>query len=165
MILPPFHQRTATYNLILACSAFRTNLIFQKGIEMGDERSGARQSGGVNISGGTVTVGGDIVGRDKIVGTEISRVQLDQILRPIEEAVRTAPPEKQPEAMQKLEELKAQAAKGENAEDGVVAKLVKGLVGLIPGAVSAVVSAFATPLLGGIAGPVTKHVLNEIQGK
>jgi hypothetical protein len=132
---------------------------------MGDEKSGARQSSGVNISGGAVTVGGDIVGRDKVVGTEISRGQLDQILHPVEEAVRKAPPEKQLEAMQKLEELKAQAAKGKHAEDGVVAKLVKGLVGLIPGAVSGVVSAFATPLLGGIAGPVTKYVLDEIQGK
>src|SRR5712692_10015686 len=126
---------------------------------MDDEKSGTRQSGGINISGGTVTVGGDIVGRDKIVGTEISRVQLDQILRPIKDAVRTAPPEKQPEAMQKLDELKTQAAKGKNAEDSVVAMLVKGLIGLIPGALSAVVGAFATPLLGGIAGPITKHVL------
>jgi hypothetical protein len=132
---------------------------------MGDEKSGARQSGGVNISGGSLTVGGDIVGRDKIVGTEISKVQLDQILRPVEEAVRAAPPENQPLAKQKLQELKAEAAKGKDADDGAVAKLVKGLVGLIPGAVSAVVSAFATPLLGGIAGPVTKYVLDEIQGK
>lgn len=33
-----------------------------------------------------------------------------------------------------------------------MAKLVDGLVGLVPGAASAVVSAFPTPLLGGIAG-------------
>jgi len=132
---------------------------------MRDEKSGARQSGGVNISGGTVAVGGDIVGRDKIAATENSRVQLDQILRPVEDAVRTASRENQSKARQKLEDLKAEAVKGKNAEDGVVAKLVKGLVGLVPSAVGAVVSAFATPLLGGIAGPVTKYVLDEIQGK
>ena len=132
---------------------------------MGDEKSGTRQSGGVNISGGAVTVGGDIVGRDKIVGTEISQVELNQILRPVEDAIRAASPENQLQAKQKLEELKAEVAKGKSADDGVVAKLVKGLVGLIPGAVSAVVSAFATPILGGIAGPVTKYVLDEIQGK
>ena len=79
--------------------------------------------------------------------------------------MRTASPEKQADAMQKVKELKAEAAKGKDADDGVVAKLVKGLVGLIPSAVSAVVSAFATPILGGIAGPVTKYVLDEIQGK
>src|SRR6266446_824672 len=111
---------------------------------MGDEKSNVGQSGGVNIGGGTVTVGGDIVGRDKIVGTEISHVQLDQIFRPLEEAVRTAPPERRAEAMQKLEE---------------------GLVGLVPTAVSAVVGAFATPLLGAFAGPATKYVLDKIQGR
>jgi hypothetical protein len=31
--------------------------------------------------------------------------------------------------------------------------------------VSAVVSAFATPLLGGIAGPTTQFVLDKLQGK
>src|SRR6266478_2103641 len=124
---------------------------------MGDEKSNVGQSGGVNIGGGTVTVGGDIVGRDKIVGTEISHVQLDQIFRPLEEAVRTAPPERRAEAMQKLEELKSEAAKGKNAKDG--------LVGLVPTAVSAVVGAFATPLLGAFAGPATKYVLDKIQGR
>jgi hypothetical protein len=46
-----------------------------------------------------------------------------------------------------------------------MAKLVNGIVGLVPGAVSAVVSAFGTPILGGVAGPVTKFVLDELQGK
>ncbi len=134
-------------------------------MKMENDKSTTGQSGGVNISGGSVTVGGDIVGRDKIVGTQISQVQLDQAFRPLDEAVRAAVPEKRADAMQKLKELKAEAAKGKDAEDGVVAKLVKGLVGLIPGAVSSVVSAFATPILGGVAGPVTKFVLDEIQGK
>jgi hypothetical protein len=132
---------------------------------MNNEKRAADQSGGVSISGGTVTVGGDVFGGDKIVGTAISNVQLDQIFRPIEESVRTALPANQPEATQKLEELKSEAAKGKNAKDGTVAKLVEGLVGLVPGAVSAVVSAFATPLLGGVAGPATKYVLDKIQGK
>jgi hypothetical protein len=134
-------------------------------MDMDNKKRGTSQSGGVNISGGTVSVGGDIVGRDKVVGTEISKVQLDQILRPVEEAVRAAAPANQTDAMQKLDELKTEAAKGKNAEDGVVAKLVDGLVGLVPSAVSAVASAFGTPLLGGIAGPATKYVLDKIQGK
>jgi hypothetical protein len=103
---------------------------FSKGIQMDDEKRGTTQSGGVNITGGTVSVGGDIIGHDKIVGTEISKVQLDQILRPVEEAVRTAAPVNQPEAMQKLDELKTEAAKGKNAKDNVVAKLIDGLVSL-----------------------------------
>lgn len=124
---------------------------------MAEEKPG---SGGVNISGGNVNVGGDIVGRDKITGTQISSNQLDAIFRPLEKAV-----EQQPEAAQNVEALKNEAAKGKQADDGVMAKLVKGIAGLVPGAVSAVVSAFATPILGGVAGPVTEYVLDEIQGK
>src|ERR1700682_4950454 len=117
------------------------------------------QSGGVNISGGSkVKVGGDVVGRDKI--TMISRAQIDAAFGPVAQAVA-----QHPEAAQKLKELKTEAAKEKKAKDGVMAKLVKGIVALVPGAVSAVVSTFATPILGGIVGPVTKYVLDEIQGK
>ena len=132
---------------------------------MNDEAKTPRQSGGVNISGGNVTVGGDIVGRDKIVGAEISSVQLEQVFRPLAEAVRGAPPAVQQEAAQKVEDLKKEAAKGKSATDSVMAKLVEGIVGLVPGAVSAIAGAFGTPLLAGIAGPATKYVLDKIQGK
>ena len=121
------------------------------------------QSGGINIPGTVGTVHGDMVGRDKIVGAP-SPAALDDALRPVIEAIRAAPDDKKPEAEAKLTALKQEATKGKNADDSVVAKLVDGLVGLVPGAVSAVVSAFATPVLGGIAGPVTKFVLNKLQG-
>src|SRR5205823_11260299 len=107
------------------------------------------QSGGVNITGSVGSVGGDIVGRDKIVGVP-SAAALDDALRPVSEAVRAAPPQAQPEAEAKLAALKQEVAKGKDANDGVIAKLVDGLVGLIPAAASAVVSAFATPILGGL---------------
>jgi len=125
------------------------------------------QSGGVNISGGAVHIGGDVVGRDKItnVTTGLSGDQLNQLFAPLISALRAAPPEKQNEAMQKAEELKKEVAKGKEANDGVMAKIVDGLVALVPGAVGAVVGMFATPILGGIAGPVTKYVLDKIQGK
>lgn len=126
------------------------------------------QSGGVNISGGgSVNIGGDVVGRDKItnVTTGLSGDQLNQLFAPLINALRAAPSEKQNEAMQKAEELKKEIAKGKEANDGVIAKIVDGLVALVPGAVSAVVGMFATPILGGLAGPVTKYVLDKIQGK
>ena len=131
---------------------------------MGDEAKAPKQSGGVNITG-NVTVGGDVVGRDKIVGTEISSVQLEQIFRPLREAVHNAPPAVQQEAAQKVEELEKEAAKGKSATDKVMAKLVDGIVGLMPGAVSAIAGAFGTPLLAGVAGPATQYVLDKIQGK
>jgi hypothetical protein len=125
------------------------------------------QSGGVNISGGTVHIDGDVVGRDKIttVTTGLSGDQLNQLFAPLMSALRAAPPEKQKEAMQKAEELRKEVAKGKKANDGVMAKIVDGLVALAPGAIGAVVGLFATPILGDIAGPVTKYVLDKIQGK
>ena len=126
------------------------------------EKTVQGQSGGVNISGKVNFVGGDIVGRDKLVGAP-SAAALDDALRPLIEAVRAAPAEARPEAETKLTALQQEAAKGEKADDGVIAKLVDGLVGLVPGAASAAISAFATPILGGIAGPVTGFVLDKIR--
>jgi hypothetical protein len=128
------------------------------------EKTGQGQSGGVNISGQVGSVGGDIVGRDKITGVP-SPAALDGALRPVTEAIGTAPAEARAEAEAKLAALKEEAAKGNDANDGVVAKLVDGLVELVPAATSAVVSAFATPILGGIAGPVTGFVLDKLRGK
>lgn len=126
------------------------------------------QSSGFRINaGGNVTIGGDVVGRDKITTTTtgLSGDELNQVFLPLINALRAAPPEKQTEAMQKAEDLKKEVAKGEKADDGVMADIVEGLVALIPGAIGSVVSMFATPILGGIAGPVTKYVLNKIQKK
>jgi hypothetical protein len=35
---------------------------------------------------------------------------------------------------------------------------------MVPGAIGAVVNMFATPMLRGIAGPVTKSVLDKLKG-
>jgi len=120
--------------------------------------------GGVSISGTVGSVGGDIVGGDKIVGTA-SAAAIAEAFAPLRQALAAAPAAARPEAEAKLAELQKEAGKGKQAEDGVLAKLVDGIVGLVPGATSAVVSAFATPILGGIAGPVTGYVLDKLRGK
>lgn len=129
-----------------------------------NDKTGAGQSGGVNISGSVGSVSGDIVGQDKITGAPFM-AQLDSALRPLAVAIEAAPAEKRVEVESKLSALKQEAAKGKSADDGVIAKLVDGLVGLVPGAASAVVNAFATPILGAIAGPVTGFVLDKLRGK
>jgi hypothetical protein len=132
---------------------------------MDDDKGSRSQSGGVSIGGrARVTVGGSIVGGDMTVTNygEMSNTQLNEIFRPIHDAVQQSSPEKQAEAAPKIEALKSEAAKGEKANDGVMAALVHGIVKLVPGAVSAVTSAFGTPLLSGIAGPVTRIVLKDI---
>ena len=128
------------------------------------KKTGEGQSGGVNIGGRVGSVGGDIVGRDKITGAP-STAALDAALQPLAQAIGAAPAQARAEAEAKLGALKREAAKGEGADDGVMAKLVDGLVGLVPEAAGTVVSVFATPLLGGIAGPVTGFVLDKLRGK
>lgn len=130
---------------------------------MGD-RASEGQSGGVNIAGSVGSVGGNIVGRDMTSSSvnAAPSAAFEDALRPLVDAVRAAPEDKRVQAEAKLAELKQEAAKGTAANDGVIATLLNGLVGLVPGAVTAVVSAFATPVLGAIAGPVTKIVLGNL---
>jgi hypothetical protein len=112
--------------------------------------------GGVTITGSDVnTGGGDIVGRDKI----------QHVFGPIGKVIETAGPSEKAAAEEKFRALKEEVSKGKHADDSVVAKLVEGLVGLVPGAVAGIVGAFASPVLSGLAGPVTKNVLDKIQGK
>ena len=126
------------------------------------EKPGEGQ-GGVNISGTIGSVGGDIVGRDKTVITH--QGGLDDALGPLVAAIRAAPADVRTDAENKLAELKQETGKGNQANDSVIAKLVDGLVALVPGAARAVVSVFATPVLAELAGPVTKFVLDKIGGK
>jgi hypothetical protein len=130
---------------------------------MGDERNDGR-SGGVNITGSVGSVGGDIVGRDKIVGAP-SSADIDGALRALAEAIKAAPSEKRGEAEATLAALKQEAGKGKQANDKAMAKLVDGLVALVPAATAAVVGAFATPILAGIVGPVTSYALDKLRGK
>jgi hypothetical protein len=124
----------------------------------------SKDVGGVTITGSNVnTAGGDIVGRDKI--QHLSSHQIDDVFAPIRTVIATVPTPDRTAAEEKLRSLKNEIGKGTQANDSVIAKLVDGLVGLVPGAVSAVVGAFTSPLLSGIAGPITKYVLDKIQGK
>ncbi len=125
-------------------------------------KAGDSQSGGVIISGRVGSVGGDIVGGDKIVGAP-SVAALEDALRPLIAAIKAVPAEKRAEAEVKLGALKREIAKGKDAKDKVMAKLVDSLVALVPKATSAVVSAFGTPVLGALTGPITQFVLGKLR--
>jgi hypothetical protein len=97
--------------------------------------------------------------------TIVSAPELNAALRPLFASVKSAPAENRSEAETMLATLREEVAKGEDADDSIIAKLVEGIVGLVPAAASAVFSAFATPILGELAGSATKAVLDKIQGK
>ncbi|MGB7991978.1 MAG: hypothetical protein WCF44_21450 [Candidatus Methylophosphatis roskildensis] len=146
-------------------------------------------TGGGSYVGGNVTAGGDFVGRDRVVhGDQIStgdisgtghaigrgaQASVSQGISPREleplfaallaVVAQNAPAGRQDAALRQVQELKAEAAKGKQAEDGKLGRLIEGLVDLVPAAVGTVVSTFATPILGGIAGPLTKHVLDKLK--
>jgi hypothetical protein len=94
-----------------------------------------------------------------------SNLHIENIFRPIEQAIEAAPPSQKAAASEKLRALKDEATKGSSANDTIIANQIEGLVGLAPGAASAILSTFATPVLGGIAGPVTNYVLDKIRGR
>ncbi len=98
-------------------------------------------------------------------GSAITPDMLAELFAPLATAVKSAPPEKRADAEAKLEELKQETAKGAKAEDSTLARVASGLADLVPGAVSALVAAFANPLLAGIAGPVTKFVVDGLKQK
>lgn len=67
------------------------------------------------------------------------------------------------QAVQAVTELENEVKKGRAADDGRMSSLIDSLVRLVPGAVSAVISAFGSPLLAGIAGPATRAILDRIR--
>lgn len=125
---------------------------------------------GDKVGGNKITVGNSnnvIIGDNnrQAINSGISGKDLASLFTPILDTIYKLEESKRPEAEKALQELQGELAKGENANDSRTAKLVDGLVALVPGAVSGVVAAFASPILAGIVGPVTKFVLDKIQGK
>jgi hypothetical protein len=120
--------------------------------------------GGAFVGRDVNTQGGDFVGRDQ-TSQGFSPRDLETLFAPLIIAViNQAPTDKQVDAIQQVEELKAEVTKGDQAEDSRIGRIVDGLVTMVPGAVGAIVGMFATPILSGIAGPVTKYVLDKFKG-
>jgi hypothetical protein len=124
---------------------------------MSNEKRDPPSVGG-GVFHGSVTAGRDVAGRDIRNDAAPSVDQLKVLLAPMQALAAG-----NPQASEIVKQLENEAAKGKTADDGVVAKLIEGFVGLIPAGAGAVVSAFASPLLGAIAGPVTKYVLDNFK--
>jgi len=116
---------------------------------------------------GTMTTGGGHVvgGNMTITTTTSTQSKIAIAFQPLAEMVKEAPPALRPAAEATLASLKQEAEKseqGEKPDDTVIAGLLKGLAGLVPSAVSAIASAFGTPILGALAGPATQLALKEL---
>lgn len=129
---------------------------------MGNKTEGDHISATIGDGNSNIAVGKDIT-QTVTTTSGIDPTQLNELFASMLTAAAAAP-EKQFEAVQAVTELKAEVGKGEQANDKTMAKLIEGFVDLVPTGVSAVISAFASPILGGIAGPATEYVLEKIQG-
>ena len=136
--------------------------VFLRGQNSGNINTGTQITTG-DVSGTGIAIG---PGAQASVTQGIPPQQLSDLFAPLLAAIKQAgtAPAAQAAAVEKVEQLKTEVAKGKEANDPKLGKIIDGIVDLVPGAVGAVVSMFATPLLGGIAGPVTKYVLDKIKG-
>ena len=93
--------------------------------------------GGAYIGGRVDTGRGDFVGRDKITHG-LSPRDLASLFGPLLAAVaKEAPADNEAAAVQRVEELKAEVAKGKQADDSKLGRIVDGLVAMVPGAIGA----------------------------
>ena len=130
----------------------------------GDKVGGDKISVG-DISNSTGVAIGPEARSEVYQSTGLSGKEFEQIFEPLLQAVRNAPDDVQLQAEMKVEELKQEIKKGKNKNDVIQARLIDGIVGLVPGAVSAVVGMFASPVLAGFVGPATEFILDKIKAK
>lgn len=136
--------------------------ILNAGIQMIDKKKIDTQGGA--YVGGSVTTGGDFVGRDKITHG-ISPNSLESLFVPLLTSIKQqAPPDVHADVEQQVDALKTELSKNDETSDGMIATIVQGLVDKVPAAISHVISLFASPILGGIAGPLTRSVLDKLKG-
>jgi hypothetical protein len=137
------------------------------GNNTGDINTGTKLNldtgGGAYITGGVNTGGGDFIGRDKST-QGLAAADLGPLFTPLVAAIADhATAVRRAAALKQVEELKAEAAKGEQADDGKLARIVDGLATMVPNAIGSIVSLFTMPVLRGIAGPVTGFALDKLR--
>ncbi|QKS29407.1 MAG: hypothetical protein HT579_11110 [Candidatus Accumulibacter similis] len=145
--------------------ALAAGAVFIAGNHRGPIHTGPRiETGGGAYVGGNVKAGGDFVGRDRIVTQGVPASEIGALFAPLLSAVSEhAEPRSQAEARQRLAEIEAEVARGEQADDSRLARLLDALAALVPGAVASLVSTFASPPLAAAVGPVTRFVLGKLQ--
>lgn len=135
--------------------------VYVGGRNTGNINTGTQITTG-NVSGNGIAIG---PGAHSSVTQGIAARDLASLFAPVLAAVaQHSPLDKKAEAVRQVHELKAEAEKGKQADDSRLARIIDGLAAMVPDAVGAVINLFATPLLAGVAGPVTKFVLAKLKG-
>ena len=122
-------------------------------------------TGGGTYVGGNVSVqGGDFVGRDKVTHGTATNDLANVFTTLLATLAKQAEPGAKALAAEQVAAIQTEVTQPPaQRNDKRLARLVDGLVDLVPSAVGAVVSAFASPLLGAVAGPATAAVLAQFK--
>lgn len=128
----------------------------------GDKIAGDKITTG-NISGGTGIAIGSGARANVTTQSSLAGTDLNSIFAPLLDAVQQVPAEKKTELLRIVERLRAEVAKGNQADDSHLSDLIEDLVDRVPETKKAIVSVFATPMLAVTIGPITERVLRWIQ--
>lgn len=152
----------------------RAQAVGAGGVAIGGSNSGSINTGtqtsidtgGGAYVGGNVSVkgGGDFVGRDKVTRAAAANDPAAVFAALAAAIDRHAEPAAKEIAAEQVAAIETEVSTApEKRNDKRLARLVDGLVDLVPGAVGAVVAAFASPLLAAVAGPATAAVLSQLK--
>jgi hypothetical protein len=112
---------------------------------------------------GDITVGDIVNASDVVIGNRNQIIH--QEFAPLYRELENLRPDQKEEAEQIVKNIEKEVVSGKQGDDQRLSRLIDRLVDLIPGAVSAVVSMFSTPVLSGLVGPATKAILDQIRGR
>ncbi|MDD2775295.1 MAG: hypothetical protein PHU06_05000 [Gallionella sp.] len=121
----------------------------------------AQGNGAQAIGTGAVHVCGNNSGNIN-TGTQtngISPEALAALFAPLLAVIAEAPADKQAAALQQVEALKAEIAKGKDAKDKTLANTIKGLLEYVPATIGALTALVSSPLVGDMVGAATEFVL------
>ena len=128
--------------------------------------------GGVQVGGNVDTGGGDFVGRDKkvvvgergvVVGGNVSNsnivtgdgnlVNLEQAFAPVYEAIerKALHPEQKADLKADVKEIEAEAAKGDKADEGFLARRLRNLRRMAPDILDVMIASMGGPVSAGTA--------------
>ena len=139
--------------------------VSERGVSIGGNSTGDIITG-TQITTGAVSGSGIAFGDGAQIAVTrgLSSAELNRLFAPLlETVINQVPAAQQASALRQVEELKTEVAKGKQADDSKIGKLVDGLIALVPSAIGSVAGIFSTPILAGIAGPVTKFVLDKLK--
>ena len=125
--------------------------------------------GGAYIGGDVEVKDGDFVGRDQYKTVGLSGPEIAALFQPIYAAIEArpnTPAQDRADMAAEVEEIQAEVAKGDEADEGFLARRLRNLKRMAPDILEVVLATLANPLagLGKVAEKVAKKMQAEAEG-